>query len=90
MAEIAATSEQQNAGIDQVHRAVARLKQVTRENADLVEESRRTADAMRGQAAGLVEVVGVFDMDGPAAAQPAAGPQEPRGVPVAHALPVLQ
>ena len=64
MAEIAQTSEQQNAGIDQVHRAVERLKQVTRENAQLVEESRRTADAMRDQAAGLVEAVGIFGIDG--------------------------
>jgi methyl-accepting chemotaxis protein len=70
MAEIAATSQQQNVGIDEVHRAVERLKQVTRENATLVEASRRTADAMREQAAGLVEVVGVFDIDGAAQSQP--------------------
>jgi methyl-accepting chemotaxis protein len=63
MAEIGATSQQQNTGIEQVHRAVAELQQVTQENAALVEEARSTADAMREQAAGLVEVVGIFGIE---------------------------
>jgi methyl-accepting chemotaxis protein len=68
MVEIVSTSQQQNVGIEQVNRAVSDLNEVTRQNASLVEEARRTADAMREQASSLVQVVGVFEMDdGPAA-----------------------
>jgi methyl-accepting chemotaxis protein len=64
MGEIATTSEQQNSGIAQVNDAVTTLNQVTQQNASLVEEARQTADAMRAQAARLVEAVGVFSLDG--------------------------
>ena len=63
MTAIGVTSHQQNAGIEQVNRAVAELQQVTHENAVLVEEARSTADSMREQAAGLVEVVGIFGIE---------------------------
>jgi methyl-accepting chemotaxis protein len=63
MVEIVSTSQQQNVGIEQVNRAVSDLNEVTRQNASLVEEARRTADAMREQASRLVQVVGVFEMD---------------------------
>ncbi|MDB5858041.1 MAG: cheD1 [Ramlibacter sp.] len=64
MGEMASTSEQQNAGIAQVNRAVTALNEVTRRNATLVEDGRITADAMREQASRLVQVVGVFELDG--------------------------
>ena len=64
MGEIASASEQQNVGIEQVNRAVTALNEVTRRNATLVEDARVTADAMQEQASALVQVVGVFEMDG--------------------------
>ncbi|MFC5496359.1 methyl-accepting chemotaxis protein [Caenimonas terrae] len=58
--EIAATSDQQNSGIEQVNHAVSTLNAVTHKNAVLVEEASFTADAMSEQASRLVDVVGTF------------------------------
>jgi methyl-accepting chemotaxis protein len=58
--EIATTSAQQNAGIEQVNHAVSMLNAVTHKNAALVEEASFTAEAMNEQASSLVEVVGTF------------------------------
>lgn len=86
VAEIAATSDQQNAGIARAHRAVGELQQVTRDNAALVAEARVAADAMREQAAGLVDVVGIFGFDAaPARPGDAAVPAGPQGLPLAIA-----
>ena len=63
MAEIGTTSDQQNTGIDQVNRAVFALNDVTRKNAELVDDATATAQAMHDQAARLVQVVGVFGID---------------------------
>ncbi|NML42145.1 methyl-accepting chemotaxis protein [Ramlibacter sp. G-1-2-2] len=71
MADIAATSQQQNSGIDQVNRAVTALNAVTRRNAALVDDAREAADALREQSARLVEAVGAFAMEQPGAAQAA-------------------
>ncbi|KQQ87180.1 hypothetical protein ASF77_16430 [Massilia sp. Leaf139] len=60
IAEITAASEEQEAGIGQVNRAIAEMDGVTQKNAALVEEAAASAEAMRLQAERLAEVVGVF------------------------------
>jgi methyl-accepting chemotaxis protein len=60
IAEIAAASEQQEAGIGQVNQAIAEMDGVTQQNAALVEESAAAAESMRMQAERLSEVFGVF------------------------------
>jgi methyl-accepting chemotaxis protein len=71
MGEIASTSSQQSSGIEQVNHAVSALNGVTRKNAELVEEARLTADAMREQASRLVEAVGSFSVERGALHKPA-------------------
>ncbi|MGB5852757.1 MAG: methyl-accepting chemotaxis protein, partial [Rhodanobacter sp.] len=50
VAEIAAASQEQSAGIDQVNRAVMQMDEVTQQNAALVEEAAAAARAMQEQA----------------------------------------
>ncbi len=64
MSEIAAASHEQTAGIEQINQAVSQMDQVTQQNAALVEQAAAAADAMRGQAGGLAQAVGVFKLDG--------------------------
>ncbi|VXB95500.1 methyl-accepting chemotaxis protein [Massilia sp. 9I] len=60
MAEIAAASEEQSAGIQQVNEAVVQMDTVTQQNAALVEESAAAAASLEEQAAGLAQTVSVF------------------------------
>ncbi|WP_415913855.1 methyl-accepting chemotaxis protein [Paraburkholderia sp. J76] len=60
MGEIAAASEEQHTGIEQVNRAVAQMDEVTQQNAALVEEASAAAQSMAAQSNGLREVVTVF------------------------------
>ncbi|PRG26338.1 methyl-accepting chemotaxis protein [Burkholderia multivorans] len=70
MGEIAAASEEQSGGIDQVARAVAQMDEVTQQNAALVEEAAAAAQSLDEQAARLREATSVFRLDD--AAPPAA------------------
>jgi len=70
MGEIAAASEEQSAGIEQVHTAIIEMDRVTQQNAALVEEAAAAADAMRDQAAQLAAVVGIFRLDDAAPLRP--------------------
>ncbi|SAK94158.1 methyl-accepting chemotaxis protein [Caballeronia fortuita] len=74
MGEIAAASEEQSSGIDQVSRAVTQMDEVTQQNAALVEEAAAAAQSLEDQAARLRQAVAVFQVaDGaPLAAVPAA------------------
>src|SRR5690349_6363082 len=75
VAEIAAASQEQSAGIDQVNRAVTQMDEVTQQNAALVEEASAAARAMQDQAAGLRQQMLFFRLDGDSAgvhAQPEA------------------
>ena len=80
MTEIAAASDEQSLGIEQINQAVVQMDQVTQQNAALVEEAAAAADAMRDQANGLFKVVSVFKLEGArggakkAAARPAIAP----------------
>ena len=55
MAEIAAASKEQYAGIEQVNQAVAQMEQVTQQNAALVEEAAAYAASLDAEAQRLSE-----------------------------------
>ena len=63
VAEIAAASAEQSAGVDQVNLAIAQIDQVTQENAALVEEAAAAAKSMQDQAHSLSEQVAFFTVD---------------------------
>ncbi len=63
MAEIAAASNEQSAGIEQVNRAITQMDDVTQQNAALVEEAAAAAEAMQEQAGNLSEAVSVFKLE---------------------------
>ncbi|WP_109123954.1 methyl-accepting chemotaxis protein [Dyella sp. C11] len=62
VAEIAAASQEQSAGIDQVNHAVLQMDEMTQQNAALVEEAAAAARAMHEQAGELARHVGFFQM----------------------------
>ncbi|MGF6411316.1 methyl-accepting chemotaxis protein [Paraburkholderia sp. MM5482-R1] len=82
MGEIAAASEEQSGGIDQVARAVTQMDEVTQQNAALVEEAAAAASSLEEQAARLRTAVAVFQVDdsgrgGHEAASALAAPKRP-------------
>jgi methyl-accepting chemotaxis protein len=62
--EIAAAEREQSAGIGLINEAIVRMDSVTQQNAALVEESACAADALRGQADRLAQLVSVFRLEG--------------------------
>jgi methyl-accepting chemotaxis protein-2 (aspartate sensor receptor) len=62
MSEISSASQEQNAGIAQVSQAISRMDQVTQQNAALVEQAAAAATSLREEAAGLAQVVRVFQL----------------------------
>ncbi|WP_225984834.1 methyl-accepting chemotaxis protein [Noviherbaspirillum aerium] len=64
MADISTASQEQSAGLGQVHQAVGQMDQVTQQNAALVEEAAATAESLREQADNLSRLVSVFRLDG--------------------------
>ncbi|WP_353189261.1 methyl-accepting chemotaxis protein [Pandoraea pnomenusa] len=79
IAEIAAASDEQARGIEQVNQAVTQMDHVTQQNAALVEQAAAAAEHMRQQAADLVDEASKFRVDGDA------GQHQP----VVRAAPVL-
>ncbi|HKT99100.1 MAG TPA: methyl-accepting chemotaxis protein [Paraburkholderia sp.] len=63
MGEIAAASQEQSSGIDQVARAVTQMDEVTQQNAALVEEAAAAAQSLEDQAGRLRAAVAVFNLD---------------------------
>lgn len=63
VAEIAAASQEQSAGIDQVNNAVMQMDEMTQQNAALVEEAAAAARAMQEQAGELTRQVGFFKVN---------------------------
>jgi methyl-accepting chemotaxis protein len=57
VAEIAAASNEQSAGIEQVNKAVMQLDELTQQNAALVEQASAASQSMAGQARGLNELM---------------------------------
>jgi methyl-accepting chemotaxis protein len=68
VAEIAAASQEQSSGIDQVNHAVMQMDEVTQQNAALVEEASAAARAMQEQANELRQQMAFFRLDKTAAA----------------------
>ena len=62
MTEIAAASNEQTAGIEQINQAVMQMDNVTQQNSALVEQASASARSLEEQAAGLVEVVSIFKL----------------------------
>ncbi|HET6552638.1 MAG TPA: methyl-accepting chemotaxis protein [Dyella sp.] len=62
VAEIAAASQEQSAGIDQVNHAVLQMDEMTQQNAALVEEAAAAARAMQEQAGELARHVSFFQL----------------------------
>ncbi len=87
MGEIAAASEEQSSGIDQVATAVTQMDAVTQQNAALVEEAAAASKSLEDQAGKLRSAVAVFQLDeggykAPVSAAPkrAAAPGRPTAV----------
>jgi methyl-accepting chemotaxis protein len=57
VAEIAAASQEQSAGIEQVNKAVTSMDEVTQQNAALVEEAAAAAEALMQQSQSLMELM---------------------------------
>ncbi|MFH8134860.1 methyl-accepting chemotaxis protein [Pantoea osteomyelitidis] len=75
MAEIAAASDEQSRGIQQVSQAVTEMDNVTQQNASLVEEASAAAASLEDQAGKLTRAVAAFRLtDTPALQAPAARP----------------
>jgi methyl-accepting chemotaxis protein len=72
VAEIAAASREQSAGIDQVNKAVMQLDELTQQNAALVEEATAASQTMAEQAKGLNDSMQRFHVKGYAATTAAA------------------
>jgi methyl-accepting chemotaxis protein len=62
VSEIAASSQEQSSGIEQVNKAVASMDQVTQQNSALVEEATAAAQALSEQAASLTQLMSRFQL----------------------------
>ena len=60
--EIAAASEEQSRGIEQISDAIVHMEKGTQQNAVLVEEAAREANALKDQAKVLNDAVSVFKL----------------------------
>jgi methyl-accepting chemotaxis protein len=80
IAEIAAASQEQTAGVDQVSRAVTQMDQVTQANAAQTEGLSSTAQALAAQAEQMAALVGRFKL------AVAAGATRPHATPMGRPL----
>ena len=64
IAEIAAASQEQSAGIEQVNEAVIKMDDMTQQNTALVEEAAAAAESLMEQADELMNAVSVFKLEG--------------------------
>jgi methyl-accepting chemotaxis protein len=78
--EIAAASQEQNAGIQQANTAIGQLDHVTQSNAAQTEELSSTAMALSTQAQQLQQLVGRFRLEN-AFSRPRVAPQQPAFTP---------
>lgn len=77
VAEIAAASQEQSSGIEQVNKAVIQMDQLTQQNAALVEEAAAASKSMDDEAQHLMQVVAFFKTSKTAIqAKPAAASRE--------------
>ncbi|MEN3295249.1 MAG: hypothetical protein V7642_4502 [Burkholderiales bacterium] len=64
MAEIAASSDEQSAGIEQVNQTITQMDRVTQQNAALVEQAAAAATSLQDQGQQLRQAVAVFRING--------------------------
>jgi methyl-accepting chemotaxis protein len=87
IAEIAAASREQSAGLEQVNTAVMQMEHVVQQNASLVEEAAAGTESMRTQANSLLDMVSRFTLgerdDGGARTAAPAAPAESSARPAA-------
>ena len=62
IAEIAAASQEQSAGIEEVNKAVAQMDETTQQNAALVEQAAAASESVNDQGNGLIEILGFFNL----------------------------
>ena len=90
MSEIAAASDEQSRGIQQVSQAVTEMDNVTQQNASLVEEASAAAASLEDQAGKLTQAVAAFRLhDSPATAGVAPRAAAPLKTPALAARPAL-
>jgi len=90
MSEIAAASDEQSRGIQQVSQAVTEMDNVTQQNASLVEEASAAAASLEDQAGKLTQAVAAFRLhDSPANAGVAPRAAAPLKTPALAARPAL-
>jgi uncharacterized phage infection (PIP) family protein YhgE len=91
MGEIAAASQEQSSGIEQVNQAITQMDDVTQQNAALVEQAAAAAESLQDQAGKLAEAVSVFKLEGgsyrPQAERPALGNPAAKPKPVPREAP---
>jgi len=63
ISEITNASQEQTAGIDQIHMAVAQIDETTQQNAALVEEAAAASQSLNEQAAELEKLVNAFKIN---------------------------
>ncbi|WP_393999898.1 methyl-accepting chemotaxis protein [Luteimonas sp. WGS1318] len=63
MSEIAAASQEQASGIEQVNQTITQMDETTQQNAALVEEASAAARSMEEQAAGLAQTMSIFRVE---------------------------
>jgi methyl-accepting chemotaxis protein len=64
MNEIAAASQEQSVGIEQINKAVGQIDEVTQRNLVLAEEAAAASQSLHGRAGSLAHVVSVFKLKG--------------------------
>ena len=68
VSEIAASGQEQATGLNQVNAAVNQMDQTVQQNAAMVEESTAASHALKGEANGLMQMIGRFQVGGASAA----------------------
>ena len=63
IAEIAAASQEQTSGIEQVNQAIMQMDEMTQQNAALVEQAAAASEAMSEQAKGMNQLIGFFNLN---------------------------
>ena len=61
IAEIAAASQEQSAGIEEVNKAISQMDEMTQQNAALVEEAASASESMEEQSKGMIELMNFFN-----------------------------
>ena len=85
MAEIAAASVEQSDGISLVNQAIAKMDEVTQQNAALVEQAAAAASSMQEQANNLNQAVGIFKVNATdQTSAPSARPLKRKPAPASH------